>query len=39
MPASAPEQARTMVDRAIRIAKAERTVTCIIIPNNLQKWI
>jgi len=27
---------RTLVDRAIRIAKIERTVTCIIIPNNLQ---
>ena len=26
-----------MVDRAVRIAKAERTVTCIIIPNDLQE--
>ena len=26
-----------MVDRAIRIAKAERTVTCIIVPNDLQE--
>jgi pyruvate dehydrogenase (quinone) len=25
------------VDRAVRIAKAERTVTCIIIPNDLQE--
>ena len=31
-----PSQARTLIDRAIRIAKIERTVTCIIIPNNLQ---
>ncbi len=31
-----PSQMRTLVDRAIRIAKIERTVTCIIIPNNLQ---
>ena len=31
-----PSQTRTLVDRAIRIAKVERTVTCIIVPNNLQ---
>jgi len=31
-----PSQTRTLIDRAIRIAKIERTVTCIIIPNNLQ---
>ncbi|MGN6617492.1 MAG: thiamine pyrophosphate-requiring protein, partial [Ilyomonas sp.] len=31
-----PSQMRTLTDRAIRIAKVERTVTCIIIPNNLQ---
>ncbi len=37
MQASVPEQVRTMVDRAIRIAKAERTVTCIIVPNDLQE--
>ncbi len=37
MQASVPEQVRTMVDRAIRIAKAERTVTTIIIPNDLQE--
>lgn len=30
-------QARQMVDRAIRIAKAQRTVTCIIIPNDVQE--
>jgi len=34
--ASEPSQIRHLVDRAIRIAKAERTVTCIIIPNDLQ---
>ncbi len=32
-----PEQMQQMVDRAIRIAKAERTVTCIIIPNDVQE--
>jgi pyruvate dehydrogenase (quinone) len=31
-----PEQARHLVDRAIRIALAERTVTCIIVPHDLQ---
>ncbi len=30
-----PEQARHVVDRAVRIAQAERTVTCIIVPNDL----
>src|SRR6185312_4960807 len=30
-------QARQLVDRAIRIAKAQRTVTCIIIPNDVQE--
>jgi len=29
-------QVRHLIDRAIRIAKAERTVTCIIIPNDIQ---
>jgi pyruvate dehydrogenase (quinone) len=28
---------RHLVDRAIRIAKAERTVTCIILPNDVQE--
>ena len=37
MQASVPEQVRTLVDRAIRIAKAERTVTCIVLPNDLQE--
>jgi pyruvate dehydrogenase (quinone) len=35
--ASSPAQIRHLVDRAIRIARAERTVTCIIIPNDLQE--
>lgn len=29
-------QVRHLIDRAIRIAKAERTVTCIILPNDVQ---
>ncbi len=32
-----PEQMRHLLDRALRIAKAERTVTCIIIPNDVQE--
>lgn len=32
-----PAQMRQVVDRAFRIAKAERTVTCIILPNDLQE--
>ena len=35
--ATVPQQMRHLVDRAVRIAKAERTVTCIIIPNDLQE--
>jgi pyruvate dehydrogenase (quinone) len=35
--ASTPAQVRHLVDRAIRIAKAERTVTCLIFPNDLQE--
>ena len=34
--ASTPAQVRHLVDRAIRIAKAERTVTCVILPNDIQ---
>src|SRR5690349_22082771 len=30
--ATAPGQVRQLIDRAVRIAKAERTVTCIIMP-------
>lgn len=32
-----PRQIRHLVDRAIRIALSERTVTCIIIPNDVQE--
>ena len=32
-----PAQMRHMVDRAVRIARAMRTVTCIIIPNDVQE--
>jgi pyruvate dehydrogenase (quinone) len=35
--ASDPAQIRHLVDRALRIALAERTVTCIIIPNDIQE--
>jgi pyruvate dehydrogenase (quinone) len=35
--ASHPAQIRHLVDRAVRIAKIERTVTCIIIPNDVQE--
>jgi pyruvate dehydrogenase (quinone) len=35
--ASTPEQMRHLVDRAMRIARAERTVTCIIVPNDVQE--
>lgn len=31
-----PEQARHVIDRAMRIAASERAVTCIIIPNDVQ---
>jgi len=34
--AMVPAQMRHLVDRAVRIARAERTVTCIIIPHDLQ---
>ncbi|HEY6056177.1 MAG TPA: thiamine pyrophosphate-binding protein, partial [Gaiellaceae bacterium] len=33
--ATEPSQIRHLVDRAIRIALAERTVTCLIVPNDL----
>jgi pyruvate dehydrogenase (quinone) len=32
-----PAQVRTVTDRAMRIAQAERTVTCIIFPNDVQE--
>jgi pyruvate dehydrogenase (quinone) len=34
--ASVPSQIRHLVDRAVRIASNRRTVTCIILPNDLQ---
>lgn len=34
--ASDASQVRHLIDRAIRIARAERTVTCVIIPNDIQ---
>ncbi len=34
---TAPAQLRHAVDRAVRIATARRTVTCIIIPNDVQE--
>lgn len=33
---STPLQTRQLVDRAVRIAKAGRTVTCLIFPNDVQ---
>lgn len=33
---STPAQARHVIDRAMRIAAAERTVTCVIVPNDVQ---
>src|SRR3989440_4590738 len=35
--ASSPVQIRQLVDRAMRIAIAERTVTCIVIPKDVQE--
>ena len=35
--ATVPAQVRHLIDRAMRIAKAERRVTCIIMPNDLQE--
>ena len=32
-----PDQVRHLVDRAFRIAKSKRTVTCIIFPNDIQE--
>jgi pyruvate dehydrogenase (quinone) len=34
---SHPAAARHLIDRAMRIAKAERTVTCVIFPNDIQE--
>jgi pyruvate dehydrogenase (quinone) len=33
---SVPDQVRHLVDRALRIAVAERTVTCLVFPNDVQ---
>src|SRR2546430_12996075 len=33
----APEQAQHLIDRAVRIAKATRSVTCVIVPNDIQE--
>src|SRR5690349_1892826 len=33
----APEQAEHLIDRAIRIAKTTRSVTCVIVPNDIQE--
>jgi pyruvate dehydrogenase (quinone) len=35
--ATEPAQVRHLVDRSLRIAQAERTVTCLIVPNDLQE--
>ncbi len=35
--ASSPDQMRHLVDRAMRIAIAQRTVTCLIVPNDVQE--
>lgn len=32
-----PSQVRQLIDRAVRIAASRRTVTCVIIPNDLQE--
>ena len=35
--ASVPTQVRHLIDRAVRIASTRRTVTCVILPNDLQE--
>jgi pyruvate dehydrogenase (quinone) len=37
MTASVPGQVRHLIDRAVRIASTKRTVTCVIIPSDLQE--
>ncbi len=37
MTAVVPEQVRTCIDRAVRIAQTKRAVTCVILPNDLQE--
>ncbi|HVW24433.1 MAG TPA: thiamine pyrophosphate-requiring protein [Polyangiaceae bacterium] len=34
--ATTPAQIRHLIDRAVRVAKASRSVTCVIVPNDLQ---
>jgi pyruvate dehydrogenase (quinone) len=34
-----PEQARMVIDRAFRIARSRRTVTCVIVPNDVQELV
>jgi pyruvate dehydrogenase (quinone) len=35
--ASVPSQVRHLIDRAVRIASTKRTVTCVILPNDVQE--
>jgi pyruvate dehydrogenase (quinone) len=35
--ASSPDQIRHLIDRSLRIAKDQRTVTCVIVPNDIQE--
>lgn len=35
--ATEPSQVRHLIDRAFRIAESERTVTCVIVPNDVQE--
>lgn len=35
--ATEPAQIRHLIDRAIRIAQVDRTVTCVIVPNDVQE--
>ena len=37
MQGTVPSQVRQLIDRAVRIAHAKRTVTCVILPNDLQE--
>jgi pyruvate dehydrogenase (quinone) len=34
---SSPNQVRHLIDRAMRIAQVERSVTCVIVPNDVQE--
>ncbi|MFL6669118.1 MAG: thiamine pyrophosphate-requiring protein [Burkholderia ambifaria] len=35
--ATMPEQVRHLIDRAVRIARDQRNVTCVVLPNDLQE--